>query len=161
MKKTLDALSNALLTIAGILFVVIFIIYVAGIICRTLLVPLLWVDDTSSLLFPWMLSLAMSVAVYRKAHLTIEFVRDKFPRNVQKVVKIVMTIVSLGFFGIITVAGWQTVRMKMGMNFTVLSTIPTGYAFAAMPVFGVLSLVFMTYRLVNIIQSKEEAPAEM
>jgi len=46
MKKALDILSNVLQTISGILFLFIFLINVAGIICRTFLdFSLLWVAD--------------------------------------------------------------------------------------------------------------------
>jgi hypothetical protein len=46
----------------------------------------------------------------------------------------------------------------MAINFTVLR-IPTAYAFMAIPVFGLLAGIFMTYRLLgllNILHLNEE-----
>ena len=156
MKKALDILSNMLLTISGILFIFIFSINVAGIICRTFLdFSLLWVTDASNISIAWMLALSMSVAIYKKIHLTIEIIRNKLPQNVKKVLEIVLTFIIIVFFINLLFSGWKTGIMKMSIDFTVLG-IPTGYAFMALPVFAFFSVIFMTYRLVNIILSKEE-----
>ncbi|MBC8389233.1 MAG: TRAP transporter small permease subunit [Actinobacteria bacterium] len=156
MKKALDILSNMLLTISGILFLFIFIINVAGIICRTFLnFSLLWVTDASNMSIAWMLSLSMSVAIYKKIHLTIEIIRNKFPQKVKKVLEIVLTLIIIAFFISLIFSGWKTGIMKMSIDFTVLG-MPTGYAFMALPVFAFFSAIFMTHRLVNILLSKGE-----
>jgi TRAP-type C4-dicarboxylate transport system permease small subunit len=156
MKKALDILSNVLLTISGILFLFVFIINVAGVICRTFLgFSLLWVADASNLSIAWMLALSMSVAIYKKIHLTIEIIRDKFPQKVKKVLEIVLALVTIAFFISLIFSGWKTFVMKMTIDFTVLG-IPTGYAFMALPVFAFFSTIFMTHRLVNILLSKGE-----
>lgn len=157
MKKALDILSNTLLTISGILFLFIFIINVAGIICRTFLgFSLLWVADVTNISTSWMLAFGMSVAIYKKIHITIEFIRDKFPQNVKKkVLEIVLTLIIIVFFISLIFSGWKIGIIKMNIDFTVLG-IPTGYAFMALPVFAFFSAIFMIYRLVNITLSKEE-----
>ncbi|MDD5015117.1 MAG: TRAP transporter small permease subunit [Atribacterota bacterium] len=156
MKKALDILSNMLLTISGILFLFIFIINVAGIICRTFLnFSLLWVTDASNISIAWVLALSMSVAIYKKIHLTIEIIRNKFSKKVKKVLEIVLTLIIITFFISLIFSGWKTGIMKMSIDFTVLG-IPTGYAFMALPVFAFFSAIFMTNRLVNILLSKEE-----
>jgi TRAP-type C4-dicarboxylate transport system permease small subunit len=156
MKKALDILSNVLQTISGSLFLFIFIINVAGIICRTFLnFSLLWVADVGYISVAWMLAFGMSAAIYKKGHITIEFIRDKLPKNVKKVLEIVMTLLIIAFLISLIFSGWKTVIMKMRISFVVLA-IPTGYAFMALPVFAFFSAIFMTYRLVNITLSKEE-----
>jgi TRAP-type C4-dicarboxylate transport system permease small subunit len=156
MKKVLDILSNTLQTIAGILFLFIFIINVAGIITRTFLnFSFLWVADVNTLSIAWMLALGMSVAIHKKGHITIEFIRDKLPKNVKKVLEIVVTLIIIAFLISLIFSGWKTVIMKMRILFVVLA-IPTAYAFMALPVFAFFSAIFMTYRLVNITLSKDE-----
>lgn len=156
MKKALDILSNVLQTISGSLFLFIFIVNVAGIICRTFLnFSLLWVADVCYLSIAWMLALGMSAAIYKKGHITIEFIRDKFPQKVKKVLEIVLTLIMIVFLINLIFSGWETVIMKMRIYFVVLN-IPTAYAFMALPVFAFFSAIFMTYRLVNITLSKEE-----
>jgi TRAP-type C4-dicarboxylate transport system permease small subunit len=156
MKKALDILSNMLLTISGILFLFIFIINVVGIICRTFLnFSLLWVTDASNISIAWMLALSMSVAIYKKIHLTIEMIRNKFPQKAKKVLEIFLTLIIIAFFLSLIFSGWKTSIMKMSIDFTVLG-IPTGYAFMALPVFAFFSAIFMTDRLVNILLSKGE-----
>jgi TRAP-type C4-dicarboxylate transport system permease small subunit len=156
MKKFLDIFSNVLQTISGILFLFIFLINVAGIICRTFLnFSLLWVADVGYISVAWMLSFGMSVAIYKKGHITIEFIRDKLPKNVKKVLEIVLTLMMIAFLISLIFSGWKTAIMKMRIHFVVLY-IPMGYAFMALPVFAFFSTIFMTYRLKNILLSKEE-----
>ncbi len=156
MKKALDILSNVLQTISGILFLFIFLINIAGIINRTFLnFSLLWVADVAYISVAWMLALGMSVAIYKKGHITIEFIRDKLPKNVKKVLEIVLTLIIIAFFISLIFSGWKTAIMKMRIYFVVLY-IPMGYAFMALPVFAFFSTIFMTYRFVNILVSKEE-----
>ena len=156
MKKTLDILSDVLQTISGILFLFIFLINVAGIINRTFLdFSLLWVADVTTIAVAWMLALGMSVAVYKKVHITIDFVKNKFPQKGKKILEIITTLIMIAFLIILIVAGWKTTVMKMRIHFVVLY-IPTAYAFMALPVFAFFSTIFMTYRLKNILLSKEE-----
>jgi len=156
MKKTLDILSDVLQTISGVLFLFIFLINVAGIINRTFLdFSLLWVADVTTIAVAWMLALGMSVAVYKKVHITIDFVKNKFPQKGKKILEIITTLIMIAFLIILIVAGWKTTVMKMRIHFVVLY-IPTAYAFMALPVFAFFSTIFMTYRLVNITLSKEE-----
>src|SRR5665648_20488 len=141
MKKTLYILSNALLTMSGILFIFIFVIIVLGIICRTFLgFSLLWVSDVCNISIAWMLAFGMSVAFYKDSHLSIEFIRDKLPPRVKNFLMIILTIISIIFLIILVFTGIQTTIMKMGINLTVLN-IPTGFVFLAIPVFAFLSTI--------------------
>jgi len=152
MKKTLDILANVLQTISGILFIFVFAIIVAGIVSRTFLgFSILWVSDVCNISIAWMLAFGMSVAFHKSAHLNIDFLRDKLPPQIKKVLMIVLTSVSIVFLITLIITGWQTTVMKMGVNLTVLN-LPTGYVFMAIPVFAFLSTIFMTYRLVNMVR---------
>jgi TRAP-type C4-dicarboxylate transport system permease small subunit len=61
----------------------------------------------------------------------------------------------IAFLIILIFSGWKTTVMKMRIHFVVLY-IPTAYAFMALPVFAFFSTIFMTYRLKDILLSKEE-----
>jgi TRAP-type C4-dicarboxylate transport system permease small subunit len=156
MKKALDILSNVLITISGTIFLFIFIIMVSGIICRTFLgFSLLWEDDLCNLSVAWMLAFGMAVAFHKKAHLNIEFIREKMPKNVRKVLTIVLNLLMLAFLISLIPTGWSTVLSKMGFNYTVLG-VPTAYSFIAIPVFAFFSSIFMINRIVNMLLSREE-----
>jgi len=158
MRKTLDILSEALQTIAGILFLFIFIINIAGIFCRTFLnVSLLWAADVTYLSTAWMLAIGMAIAFYKKGHIAIEFVIDKFPPKGKKIVQIFLMTIIIAFLVILVVEGWETTLMKRQIYFVVLN-IPMAYAFMALPIFALFSALFIFYRLINIAlpHSKEE-----
>ncbi|GAH55356.1 unnamed protein product, partial [marine sediment metagenome] len=74
---------------------------------------LLWVADVGYISVAWMLSLGMSAAIYKKGHITIEFIRDKLPKNVKKVLEIVLTLIIIAFFISLIFSGWKTAIMKM------------------------------------------------
>jgi TRAP-type C4-dicarboxylate transport system permease small subunit len=113
------------------------------------------VADVGYISVAWMLALGMSVAVYKKGHITIDFVKNKFPQKGKKILEIIMTLIMIAFFISLIFSGWKTAIMKMRIHFVVLY-IPMGYAFMALPVFAFFSAIFMTYRLKNILLSKEE-----
>jgi TRAP-type C4-dicarboxylate transport system permease small subunit len=113
------------------------------------------VADVTTIAVAWMLALGMSVAVYKKVHITIDFVKNKFPHKAKKVLETILTLLMIAFLIILIFAGWKTTVMKMRIHFVVLY-IPTAYAFMALPVFAFFSTIFMTYRLKDILLSKEE-----
>ena len=158
MRKSLDILSKILQSIAGLLFLFIFIINIAGIFCRTFLnVSLLWVADVTYLSTAWMLAIGMAVAFYMKGHIAIEFVIDKFPKKVKKIVQIFLITITVAFLISLIVSGWETALMKRQIYFVVLN-IPMTYAFMALPIFALFSTLFIFCRLINIVvpNSKEE-----
>ena len=158
MRKSLDILSKILQSIAGILFLFIFIINIAGIFCRTFLnVSLLWVADVTYLSTAWMLAIGMAVAFYKKGHIAIEFVIDKFPKKIKKIVQIFLITITVAFLISLIVSGWETALMKRQIYFVVLN-IPMAYAFMALPIFALFSTLFIFCRLINIVvpNSKEE-----
>ncbi|GAB4114686.1 MAG: hypothetical protein Kow00103_08770 [Candidatus Caldatribacteriota bacterium] len=158
MRKILDTLSEVLQTSAGILFLFIFIINISGILCRTFLnFSLLWVADVTYLATAWMLAFGMSVAFYKKSHIAVEFIIERFPEKIKKIVQIFLFVITLTFLINLIISGWQTALMKRQIYFVVLN-IPMAYAFMALPIFALFSTLFILYRIINIAVSypKEE-----
>lgn len=147
MKKILDKLRNLLAILTAVLFAVIFCLVVVEIICRTFLgFSLLWSMDFIQLIVCWMLAFGMSAIVYTQDHLRVEFIKEKFPARVQSVLTVITNALELGFFIMLVPYGITVAQTKMRIGFTTLRW-PTGYQFAALPVFGLLSAIFMAYRL--------------
>ncbi|MDI6602059.1 MAG: TRAP transporter small permease [Thermoanaerobacteraceae bacterium] len=155
MKKFMDALSNILLTVSGILFFIIFAVLIVNIICRSFLnFSLLWATDFCTLCICWMLAFGMSVGIYKKGHLSVEFIRDKFPKMVVWILNIVLSILTTAFFVMLIFTGWSTALNKMNIVFTTLRW-PMGYSFMALPVFAFFSTIFMLYRMGLILMHKD------
>lgn len=147
MKKILDKLRSVLAILTAILFAIIFCLVVVEIICRTFLgFSLLWSMDIIQLVVCWMLAFEMSAIVYTQDHLRVEFIKEKFPAQGQKVLTVISNAMELAFFLMLIPYGITIAQTKMRIGFTTLRW-PTGYQFAALPVFGLLSAIFMAYRL--------------
>lgn len=152
MKKILDKLRNVLAAITAILFAVIFLLYVAEIICRTFLdFSLLWMSDFVQLTVCWMLAFGMSAIVYSRDHLRIDFIKHAMPQKAQDVVTVLTDGAELAFFVMLVPYGIRTALTKMKISFTTLRW-PTGYMYAALPVFGALCAIFAAYLLYGSIR---------
>jgi len=147
MKKVLDKLAGILVTISGLLFMSIFAVNVAEIICRSFFnYSLLWVSDFSVICAVWMICLAMSVALYRKEHLVVEFLTNSMPQIAKRILSIVLSLVTLAFLLMIFYTGLKTTATKKELIFPSLQWSLV-WSYSALPVFSLLSTIFMIPRL--------------
>lgn len=147
MKTILDKLRYASVVAAAAIFVLIFLVIVAEIFCRTFLgFSTLWYMDFVQLSVCWMLAFGMSAIVYSNDHLQIDFIKAKFSPAGQFILGIITEVLELAFFVMLVPYGIKTAITKMKISFTTLH-LPTGYMYAALPVFGALCAIFMAYRL--------------
>lgn len=153
MKKLLDGLRSVLAVFTAVLFALIFCLVVAEVVCRNFLgFSMLWLTDLVQLIVCWMLAFGMSAIVYTEDHLRIDFIKNKFPEGLRRVVTMLTNALELAFFVMLVPYGILIVETKMKISFTTLRW-PMGYQFAALPVFGALCAVFMLYHLVRSIRA--------
>lgn len=153
MKKFLDFLRNVLAVLAAILFGVIFVMNVAEIICRTFLgFSLLWVSDFVQLTVCWMLAFGMSAILYTRDHLRVDFIKQKLPEKVRSAVTVLTDGAELAFFVMLIPYGIRIAETKMKISFTTLRW-PTGYMYAALPVFGALCSIFAAWLLYGSVRT--------
>jgi TRAP-type C4-dicarboxylate transport system permease small subunit len=151
MKKALSKLYQADALLATILFIVIFAVIVAEIFARTLRHSLLWSNDFCSFAVAWMLSFGMSAAFYKRDHLRIDFIREKFNPRVATILDIFTTALCTVFLMMLFPYSIRTAITKMKILYTSLHW-PMGYTFAALPVFCVLSAVFSANNMVQAVR---------
>ena len=160
IKKMLDIYSEVLWTISAICFFSIFLINLANIFTRTFLgFSILWSFDFSMLMISWSICLGMATAVYRGDHITVTVLVDRLPWHVKKGLFILMRAVLLGICAILFYEGIIVANQRMGILFTVLRW-PTGFAFAALPVFAASSCVFLLYNMIRAMKEFRTPPAE-
>ena len=163
MRKVLDFVYRFLITTITILFIVIFLMITAEIICRTFLgFSILWMTDFVILCVVWMLCLGMAAGIYKSEHLRVDFLLDKLPPRVAQCFRVFTSFLAMVFFILMIPAGYQIAMLRMQIEFTTLRW-PTGYAFLALPVFATIASVYMAFRVVMAIQlamGKEVAPVE-
>lgn len=161
MKKIFDKVADILLVMASLLFFSVFAVNVMEIISRSFFNhSFLWVSDISAIFTVWMICLSMSVAVYRKEHLVMEFLVDMLSSKVRKALAVVIVLISIAFFLILFYAGLQTASAKHGLVFTTILW-SVAWAYYALPVFSILSALFMIPRLIELVTKGAETKSDV
>lgn len=152
MKKFLDKLRNVLAIITAVLFAVIFVLIIVEIICRTFLgFSLLWMTDFVQIVVCWMLAFGMSAIIYTRDHLRIDFIKDMLPQKAKRFLSVLTGLLELIFFVMLVPYGAEIAETKMNIMFTTLRW-PTGYMYAALPVFAFFCSVFSAWLLYDSVR---------
>jgi TRAP-type C4-dicarboxylate transport system permease small subunit len=98
---------KVLANILGLLVLVLMFIIVIEVVGRFLFdTPLKGGVEFSTIVMTWILFLPLAYALVRGAHVRVTLIVMHLPPRVSLIVEILVSIVSLGFFGLITYVGW-------------------------------------------------------
>lgn len=151
-KKFLDVLDKVMLTVATVLFIVIFAVSVTEIILRSFFnFSLLWSQDLCIMLTCWVMLMGCAVLMHRDDHLTVSFLVNAMPERTRLAVRLVTRIVLLAFCIVLGYNGLTVVKVKMGLYYTALRW-PTGIAYMSLPVFGAASSLFLVDKIIDIVK---------
>lgn len=152
MRKLLNYLDKLLFYFSGILFLGLFLINTVQIVIRSATSKsLLWVVDFSQLLLVWIVFLGATVALYRKEHLLIDYLKEKVSKKVSAYIDIITRILFLIFIIVISYNGIKVVEIRMSIDYVILGW-PTGLAYLAIPVTGVIMILYLFHALYESIQ---------
>ncbi len=96
-----------------------------------------WIPDLTRLLFIWMVFLGTALLHLRKRHLVIDLLLLLMPPVARRVAEMTIAAAMLGIAAALVATGWRITQIRMEMPYTGLE-IPTGYAYLAVPVAGLL-----------------------
>ncbi len=99
-----------------------------------------WIPDLTRLLFIWMVFLGTALMHQRKGHLVIDFVLLRFPPILRRLTETTINVAMLFIAGVLVMVGGRITRIRMEIPYTGLE-IPTGYAYLAVPICGLLMLL--------------------
>lgn len=155
MKKVLDKMAEILLTVSGLLFFAIFIVNMMEIFARSFINhSFLWVSDFSVICVVWMICLSIAVGVYRREHLFMEYLSDKLPPKPRKALVASISLITIGFYLMLFYTGLQTAITKKELIFPSIQWSLV-WAYSALPVFAILSAIFMIPRLISQLQGEK------
>lgn len=122
---------------------------------RTIGKPVNWAMDMSLLLFAWEVFLGGDVAVRETELVSIDMIVRHLPKKVQQILKISITVLILGFLGLLIWHGIPLVLDGMSRRF---ETLPISYAFCTLsvPVGACLMGISFVIRLVRLIKGVPE-----
>ncbi len=145
-KKLLHFLSNIELYICDVLLALTIVVATLGVIFRYFLNDsLTWSEEVCRYSFVWISMLSTGYAVMNGGHLYVDLLtglETKFP-VMKKYLRLVVTVIWLGFCVYFAKQGWQVVSFTM--EHSAALSIPMNLVYAAIPV----GCVIMAIRLVQ------------
>jgi TRAP-type C4-dicarboxylate transport system permease small subunit len=96
-----------------------------------------WIPDVTRFLFIWMVFLGTALMHLRRGHLVIDFVQVHMPIRLRHATEVFIGGSMLAMAIILLLVGWRIMQIRMGIPYTGWE-VPTGYAYAAVPVAAIL-----------------------
>lgn len=137
-----------MLSIVGLTVVV-----AAQVITRAIEISLPWAEELARFLMIWLTFLGCSLALYRKGHLSVNFFCNMAPKPIRLALGIFTRLAMIGFFGVLTVCGFQL--MLLSMN-TISSSLQwsMGAVYSVLPLSSMISIYFIAVDLIQYIGEK-------
>ena len=112
-----------------------------------------WIPDVTRFLFIWMVFLGTALMHLRRGHLVIDFVQVRLPNRLRHATAALISVSMLSMAIILLVVGWRIMQIRMDIPYTGWE-VPTGYAYAAVPVAAVLIGVISLANLYEWLQGR-------
>ena len=115
-----------------------------------------WIEEFSRFLFTWMMFLGISIGVYYKKHLGVDFIVEKYPARLQKAIGFFSDFLMLALFVVLSVYGLKYCKSTMNMRSSVMG-IRYGLIYFCVPLCGIISSFYTIAGIMNkIFGGKEE-----
>ncbi len=143
MQKILTLLNRLQTGVAGVLLVMMVVLTTANILARQVGLPIRGTFELMGFLGAAVFGLSLSFSHWKKEHLYVSILFDRFPRKVQQLARAINTLACIGLFSLVS---WQLV--KTGVNLKRVEEVSETLGIAYYPVvlvvaFGVAVLVFL------------------
>ncbi len=152
---TYKLLDTAVEAVCLLLMVVLSVDLMLGVFSRYVLArTFTWYDEIARAAFVWVVFLGAAVGVKRGAHFRLHLLVDLLPRPLQRVAR---------GLGLLIVMGFSVVLVQQGRAFMELGRVQTlpvsgvskAWVYAAIPVGGVLIIVYTLPRLWRVLAGRE------
>ncbi len=145
-RKVLD---NAVEAVAGTLVAVIAVAVLLSVMYRYVLFrALTWADELPSFLFIWVVFLGAALGVKRSAHFEISAFVGGLPQNWRATLNKVALITEAALALFLVVYGWELVDLTRENRSPALD-IPLAFVYAAVPISGVLMILYLIPQLLS------------
>ncbi|HYQ61227.1 MAG TPA: TRAP transporter small permease [Desulfatiglandales bacterium] len=135
-------IARALEVVVGGLFIVIAGTALAQVFTRYVLAnSLTWTHELDIMLMIWAVWLGAAIGIHRKAHLRISILSDRLSQRTQKLLLVVIDVLTLVF---LIILGWKGIAVIESVEGTVLTSmdLPRGFVVSAAPVGAGFMILF-------------------
>jgi TRAP-type C4-dicarboxylate transport system permease small subunit len=149
MRKIIDYTIKRIGLLVGVLFITLFLLNILNISLRYFWgMSWLWIPDFSRLIFIWAVFLGASILYARKEHLEMDFFINKMNESTREKLSLFIDLGMTIFLVILIFEGYKVSIIRMRIPFDMWD-IPTGYAYAAVPVCSIIMLITTINKLIN------------
>ena len=100
-----------------------------------------WTSEVSLLLIGWLGFLGIAIGIREGSHIAVGYFSDKLPAALQPAIDRLGPLLMVFFGGYLVVQGWDFTQLMMA-NTMPATNLPRAWQYAAMPVSGILVLLY-------------------
>jgi TRAP-type C4-dicarboxylate transport system permease small subunit len=156
MKSWIIRAVGSLEWVTGTLFLALFLLNILRIFLRYFLgVAWLWEPDFSRLLFIWIVFIGATVLYVGKGHLVVDYFLNRMKSKTRKRMHFVIDLVTAVFLVTLVLNGIEVTRVRMRIPFDTWD-LPTGYAYAAVPICGAIMVAVTLARMAEYLLGRRK-----
>ena len=118
-----------------------------------------WAPEVALVLIGWLGFLGIAIGLREGSHIAVGYVVDRFPERLRNWVERLTALLMVAFGGYLIVQGWDFTRLMSG-NTMPGTGLSRAWQYAAMPVSGILVLIYAVLLLFGVTIKREIGTAE-
>jgi TRAP-type C4-dicarboxylate transport system permease small subunit len=144
--------------IAVILLVAVTLIVTLGFVYRWIGESLVWYDEVASIALCWLTYYAGALAALRSAHIGFSGFVNALPTNLRVAATLFSSLVTIVFFGVLTVMGMKVVEILGGDTLVSIPSVPLRFTQSVIPIASVLFVISELLRLPGLLREARQGP---
>jgi TRAP-type C4-dicarboxylate transport system permease small subunit len=154
-RRILDRLLEA---IAVVMIVAVTTIVVAGFIYREIGISLVWYDEVASISLAWLTYYGGALAALRGAHIGFSGFVNSLPANWRVAMTLIASAVTIGFFTLLGVMGFQVMQVIAGITLVSVPEISQRWVASVIPISSALFVLAELVRLPGLLAEARRGP---
>jgi TRAP-type C4-dicarboxylate transport system permease small subunit len=110
--------------------------------------PLGWIDESSRYLFIYMIMVGSAVGVQWFSHFSVDFIVNKFPARLKKLMTILITIISFAFISYLIYYSMTYIQSAKG-QVTPALMLPIEVPYYALPIGSLLMIFHLVFNVIS------------
>jgi TRAP-type C4-dicarboxylate transport system permease small subunit len=144
--------------IAVVLIVAVTIIVVLGFTFRWMGLALVWYDEVASISLAWLTYFGAALAALRGSHLGFAGFVNSLPANWRVLATLCASGITIFFFGLLAVTGYQVVQAISGLTLVSLPAVQQQWVASVIPIASVLFVIAELIRLPDSLAEARQGP---
>ncbi len=140
--RILAKLNEIIKAVSGIILALMIVLVIAQVLFRYIFrLPVSHIEELARYTLIWSVMLGSTIAIKNKSHIAVDFLVEKFPWGIRKVIKTISCLGIVVFCILFMVEGWS-LSVKGMTQLSPATMIPVGLIAISIPISGFISLLY-------------------